>query len=209
MKKFEKTNWRQFAKFLTILLGSNYEIALYVDSENPNNELQNIFQTKKYKNTISKATLNKIKKEALKNAQSYKVITDKSKKLTTFIFFIKNDKQKIDGLLSINYHASNDMVAVDKLIKSLNLQNFFQESTKRSQQNSFSDSIEDVIYNVINPQYLDSKMILTPEQKKTIITKLYEENIFSRRGAVSTVAKILRMSIPTVYSYLRKIKTDE
>lgn len=209
MKKFEKTNWRQFAKFLTILLGSNYEIALYVDSENPNNELQNIFQTKKYKNTISKATLNKIKKEALKNAQSYKVITDKSKKLTTFIFFIKNDKQKIDGLLSINYHASNDMVAVDKLIKSLNLQNFFQESTKRSQQNSFSDSIEDVIYNVINPQYLDSKMILTPEQKKTIITKLYEENIFSRRGAVSTVAKTLRMSIPTVYSYLRKIKTDE
>ena len=195
MEKFEIENWQQFAFLLTRILGSSYEIAFYADDKN-------IFQTKDFENVISKNDLKKLKNKA----ENYQIITNKAKKIITFIFFIKDAEQKIVGTFLINHNASSNTSAIDKLIKSLNLQDFFQESTKRSQRLAFSDSIEDVIYNVVDPKFLDSKMILTPDQKKAVINKLYEQDIFSRRGAVSTVAKVLRMSEPTVYSYLLKIK---
>lgn len=191
MEKFEIDNWRQFAILLTTVLGSSYEIAFYANDKN-------IFQTKGFKKIISESDLNK--------SNNYQIITNKAKKITTFVFFIRDAEGENSGTIFINHNASSDIAAIDKLIKSLNLQDFFHDSTKRSQQNTFSDSIEDVIYNVIDPKYLDSQMILSPDQKKYIITKLYEEDVFSRRGAVSTVAKVLRMSEPTVYSYLHKIK---
>ncbi|MFT8632944.1 MAG: helix-turn-helix domain-containing protein, partial [Liquorilactobacillus ghanensis] len=62
-----------------------------------------------------------------------------------------------------------------------------------------------VIYSIINPSLLKSDISLSQEKKIQICSKLNDRGIFQIKGAISKVAKLLKVSEPSVYRYLKII----
>lgn len=71
---------------------------------------------------------------------------------------------------------------------------------------NFAVNIEQLIEQIVPPHYLDPNISLTMEQRLEIIKELDEKNVFQLKGAVSDVAKVLNVSEPTMYRYLKQIK---
>lgn len=65
------------------------------------------------------------------------------------------------------------------------------------------ETIEGIIYSIVPSDLLDKQTPLNKELKIKIIRQLNEKGIFQIKGAVSQVAKILNISDPSVYRYLK------
>jgi predicted transcriptional regulator YheO len=72
-----------------------------------------------------------------------------------------------------------------------------------------ADSVEGVVHNAVNDIVVDiSTNISIPnhEKNKYIVYGLYEKGIFEIKGSVVLVAKELKLSKYTIYSYIRELK---
>ncbi|HHU20673.1 MAG TPA: hypothetical protein GXZ58_10780 [Bacilli bacterium] len=69
----------------------------------------------------------------------------------------------------------------------------------------FSQSIEEIIFTIIPEENL-KRNNLSPSDRIEIVKTLNDRGIFSMKGAVSSVADILQVSIPTIYRYIKEIK---
>ena len=50
---------------------------------------------------------------------------------------------------------------------------------------------------------------MTPQEKEQVIQALEHQGVFSTKGSVGQAAKELNISEPTVYRYLRRIRTRD
>lgn len=194
--------WKDFAQFLSSVLGNSYELDLY---ELKQGQPLQLIQLNPLNNPKIYQQI-KAQFKAGKTAASQQTLINKPDRLKSSLFLIKDEAENAVGLFAITHDLSSETNAIDSLISSLNLQEFFQDSSKRTVAKSFSNSIEDAIKQSIDPKYLDTKMLLSPAQKEKIIAKLYQQGIFARKRAVPVVAKVLRMSEPSVYRYLHQVK---
>lgn len=155
----------------------------------------------------------------------YKAQTKENKLLNGSTFFIKKG-DKLVGILCINHDTSEIQKAVHKIIEIENLSGFgeitaslmsdlgdssnFGESpqpqnTQISIEN-LSHNIEDILAQSIDLNYLKSGFTLSATQKNDIIKNLYQKGIFNIKGSLYIVAKLLKISEPSVYRYLNKLK---
>ena len=155
----------------------------------------------------------------------YKAQTKENKLLNGSTFFIKKG-DKLVGILCINHDTSEIQKAVHKIIEIENLSGFgeitaslmsdlgdssnFGESpqpqnTQISIEN-LSHNIEDILAQSIDLNYLKSGFALSATQKNDIIKNLYQKGIFNIKGSLYIVAKLLKISEPSVYRYLNKLK---
>ncbi|MCH3904411.1 MAG: helix-turn-helix domain-containing protein [Lactobacillus sp.] len=92
----------------------------------------------------------------------------------------------------------------------MDILNIPQESEKSNHTDEpeevLATSVEGLIYSVVDPKMLQSNMLLSPKQKEKLISELHIKGVFSVKGSVQKVAKILRISEPTIYRYLRNLK---
>lgn len=158
----------------------------------------------------------------------YKAQTKENKLLNGSTFFIKKG-DKLVGILCINHDTSEIQKAVHKIIEIENLSGFgeitaslMSDSSKTSDfgespqpQNAqisienLSHNIEDILAQSIDLNYLKSGFTLSATQKNDIIKNLYQKGIFNIKGSLCIVAKLLKISEPSVYRYLNKLKKDE
>ncbi|MGF9858494.1 helix-turn-helix domain-containing protein [Priestia endophytica] len=73
----------------------------------------------------------------------------------------------------------------------------------------FTDSLDEVVYSIIDPTLLNPNVALKQEQKVEIISQLYKKGIFQLKGAVSQVAELLNIFEPSVYRYLKMIDNNK
>lgn len=139
---------------------------------------------------------------------NYKSVSEKGHEMCSSTYFIK-DNEEIIGMLCINRDISKILEVKSLIDEIFNTQNIAAEEqmiTEKFAQSSEqlkSGSIDDIVksYN-IPPQRMSS------EEKINVVKKLDEAGIFLIKGAVSDVAKILYVSEPTIYRYLKMIKNS-
>lgn len=133
--------------------------------------------------------------------------------LKSSTFFIRDSKDNLIGLLCINtdetiFHKLKEVTSLleDNFnILQLEKNNLILEDTER-----FTSSIEEIVENAINDVLLmKNKNIneLKQHDRLEIIANLNSDGVFLLKGAVTELAKQLKISEPTIYRYLQKIKS--
>lgn len=132
-------------------------------------------------------------------------------------YFIRDDHGKIVGVLCINMDISS-FVETKKLLDDLiNCEAAPAPAEKAAPDlvdvfENLHSSVEDVLATIID-NVLD-KYAVPPErmsldEKLEVVNRLNENGLFLLKGGLSELAKRMRVSEPTIYRYLSKIKDKE
>lgn len=215
MKKSKEQFYKKFTEYLGKSLGPDYEIIVH-SIENGNYKKSHVIALangyvsgRNFDSPLTDLALLMIKNKEFEHSDykiNYKASTKSNKEIIGSTFFIKDEKGKLEGLLCINHDLTQLTKAAKDLITSLNIPKTDSSISKNQASEALSESIEDTIYSLIDPTFLNTNMILSPQQKENIIGKLYEKGVFSMKGSVLKVAKILKTSEPTIYRYLKNFK---
>ncbi|MGX7014453.1 helix-turn-helix transcriptional regulator [Vagococcus silagei] len=219
MKKEKLERYKSLTIFLGETLGTNYEIVLHTVDPNGNVEIAAIqnghITQRKVGGPTSEFAINLIKDKTYENKEyltSYKAFAKDHTTLKGSTFFIKEEGQLV-GLLCINFNPEKYVNLAEDILGLVNLPvSFLQNSPQlieldnESPVEFFSESIEEIIYSLIDPVLLDDRVTLNPKEKQAIVEELYLKGVFNLKDAVPEVAKILKSSIPTIYRYLKKIQ---
>lgn len=219
----EKSFYINLVQFLGEVLGPKYEIVYHVISKRGsyiaaicNNHISG--RTIKSPLTAFANQLIQDKVYLQKDfIHGYKAAITGKRVITGSTFFIKNKDNEITGLFCINHDNTEIRETLNKFIELENLQSFFclkNENTsiasKFKKENSdivledLNLSIDELVEGIIGMYH--SSYNLTTLQKQDCIEKIFSSGIFNIKGAISTVARILNLSEPSVYRYLQKIK---
>ncbi|KAB7886118.1 helix-turn-helix transcriptional regulator [Poseidonibacter ostreae] len=204
------------ADFLGEVLGENTEIILH-DLTNYQKSIVYIINGnisgRKIGDSITDLMLDFILSESKGNKQficNYNSKNVEGKLLYSSTYFIRDDSNKIVGALGLNsdYQDVKNSLSfltsllpnyVDDKIASLNI---IKENLSSDGQELTLNKIDAIInqFNVIPTR-------MTPKEKTEVISALNECGIFNIRGSVQEVATKLQMSEPSIYRYIKKIKS--
>ncbi|WP_164091334.1 helix-turn-helix transcriptional regulator [Poseidonibacter lekithochrous] len=204
------------ADFLGEVLGSNTEIILH-DLTNYEESIVYIINghisNRKIGGRPTDLILEFIAAEAEGNKQFISNYNSKSiegKLLYSSTYFIRDDENKIVGALGLNsdYHEVKKSLSfltsllpnyVDDKVLSLNN---IKENLNTDPQELTLNKI-DAILNEFD--IVPNRM--TTDEKTEVITALNDCGVFNIRGSVQEVASKLQMSEPSIYRYIKKIKS--
>ena len=113
-------------------------------------------------------------------------------------------KEQIIGLICINFYMSTPYIDV---LKSMGMNQYLQMQPEHFADNPIHTIPEAVAEARLSVE--SNRSILPSQQKKAIISILYDRGIFSIKNAVDIVAKELGISVNTVYLHLRAKKKEE
>lgn len=146
--------------------------------------------------------------ENMHSLTNYKGLSTTGKKLRSSTFFIRDDTQKIIGLLCINIDDEKLVQFRDYLDSVLQTP---KQSDKADPVERFSRTVDvlayDSIENVIEAYGVPPDR-MSQSEKIEIIKKLNEGGVFLLKGTVTKVASRLNVSEATVYRYLNGIKKE-
>lgn len=202
------------ASYLGTVLGEDYEVVVHsVNKERiENSEIIAIenghISRRTVHSPLTDLALNMIKNKDYQHSDfktNYKAVTKDGIKMNGSTFFIKDEQGELEGLLCIN-HDTSKIQRIASEILSLSGQSFTNTvEVSNDSVEMLSSSVEDIVYSVVDPVFLNQDMVLSPKQKEQVITTLYEKGVFAVKGSVQKVAKLLRISEPTVYRYLKEM----
>jgi predicted transcriptional regulator YheO len=218
--------------FLGRVLGPDYEVALHEINENTQSIVaisNGHVSGRKVGAPVTDWALKMIKDKAYLNHDyilNYKGIAKSGKILRSSTFFIKNDQDKLVGMLCINFDNSRFLELSKKIMDLCNVNAdpswkgnhlLFSVSNSLSGQSagqveSFPDSISEIIEDVIKSSLSNSNIPvdrLTQAEKLHIVDLLNQKGIFLLKGAVSQTAKQLSCSEPTIYRYLNMLTSEK
>jgi len=142
---------------------------------------------------------------------NYNSKTNNNKVLYSSTFFIRDENNEVIGALCLN----SDYTEIEKsfsLISSF-LPNFNRQIVTNNhaevKENLSSDS-QQITLNKIDSvidEFGISPSRMTIDEKTKIISELQEFGVFMLRGSVQEVSQKLSMSEPSVYRYIKKIKS--
>lgn len=211
--------------FLGVVLGPNYEIILHM-IENESAHIEAIVN-----NHISGRTINapltgfalKLIKEKVylqyDYFTNYKAISKKGHNIVGSTFFIKDENNNLEGLLCINTDYTEYEELSKKILQLANINLLERDFSKDKSQfirldekyhikNSgdvveiFSNNIDDIIAESIDPEILKKSTLLNQKGKIQFVETLESKGVFQLKGAVAHVAKVLDISEPSIYRYL-------
>ncbi|KAJ49958.1 putative transcriptional regulator YheO [Clostridium tetanomorphum] len=203
--------------FIGDALGASCEVVLH-DTRNASNSViaikNNNVSGRKIGSPLTDLALKKLKDEKKNPEQyitKYSGKTKDGKILNSSTYFIRNNDNKIIGMLCIN-------IDVTKLINFKNLFNeltneligegkedFIEEQNKESE--NFTESIEELVMSIIENTLLEVDIPperMSPDEKMNVVHSLNEKGVFLIKGAIGDVAKQLKTSENTIYRYLNK-----
>lgn len=123
--------------------------------------------------------------------------------MRTIQIVITNEGKAI-GLLGISFNMT---IPLTEFISTFSL--FHSPSQPDSKEMLVADSVEGLIHNAVTDIVQDISTNLNipnHEKNKYIVYGLYEKGIFEIKGSVVLVAKELKLSKYTIYSYIRELK---
>lgn len=210
--------YKSLIQFLGDIIGEQFEIVLHVIEEN-NVRIEAIVNGQLSGRTTN-SPLTKFALELIESktylekdyVTSYKTVTNSGKILQGATFFIKSD-DKLEGMMCINMDYSGQVELAENVIKMLHLPKKFtakellghmDEKEADDFTEILSENVQDIIHEYIDPNLINDNVSLTQEARLEIIKTLESKGVFQLKGAVTHVAKILKVSEPTIYRY-RKI----
>lgn len=222
--------YSRLVDFLGRVLGPDYEVALHEINESTQSIVaisNGHVSGRKVGAPVTDWALKMIKDNVYLNNDyilNYKGVTKCGKILRSSTFFIKNDQDKLIGMLCINFDNSRylelskrimDLCNADSLWKDNNL--LFSVSNSlpgqsSGQVESFPDSISEIIEDVIKNSLTNSNIPvdrLTQAEKLHIVDSLNQKGVFLLKGAVSQTAKQLSCSEPTIYRYINILTSEK
>ncbi|MGX7349522.1 helix-turn-helix transcriptional regulator [Dolosicoccus paucivorans] len=208
-------HYAQMVNYFGELLGPQYEIILHIIHPDGGSHIGAIAN-----NELSGRSLDApLTDFALKMVQektyleksyvtNYKGVMSNGREFKSSTLFITDENNELIGLLCVNFDVRAYESVADQL---LTLIGSSKQLTSRPVDaaeplENFAVNIEQLIEQIVPPHYLDPNISLTMEQRLEIIKELDEKNVFQLKGAVSDVAKVLNVSEPTMYRYLKQIK---
>lgn len=210
----------QFVNFLGQAMGPNCEVVLH-DLTDPDNAIIAIANGHISGRQIGGPTTDlvlKVLKEGLEGDKAfianYNARVKNNNICRSSSFFIRDENNKIVGVLCVNVDISNFVEArrlLDGLI-SCEVQPQTSKKTTAGVVNVFENlhsSIDDVltviIDNVLN-KYEVTPDRMSFDEKVDVVKCLNQNGLFLLKGGLSELASRLQISEPTIYRYLNKIK---
>lgn len=151
--------------------------------------------------------------EHMDYAINYKTFGSNGKLLRSCSYFIKHQDQLI-GMLCINVNISDYAYINETLRRILGIREDasiqyrmdapLEVLSNSSIEMKISQCMNEVMNDMGYPHFYP-KDHLTVDEKMMIMRKLQEVGIFHVKGAISTVARELGASEPTIYRYLKKL----
>ncbi|EAI1537711.1 transcriptional regulator [Campylobacter jejuni] len=222
MDEGQKQQFIKLTYFLGEVLGEQYEIVFHVITEDgayiaaiANSHVSGRTLESPLSAFASELVQNKayLKEDFLCD---YKALIGKSKLVRGSTFFIKNSDELV-GILCINHDTSmmRDLVCRIIDIEKLGDMSEFLNQDKENNTSvdslgnieTLSHSIEEILAQSIDMNYLNSDYQLSMAQKEEITKTLYQKGIFNIKGSVPIVARLLKISEPSVYRYLKNFKS--
>jgi len=128
--------------------------------------------------------------------------------------FIKDENEKLLGMLCINYNTARLNDAVNRIFELFQLHPIAKAAPQEDEAlpphdptaEYFTSSIETLISSMLNVSTPRER--LTQEEKIDIVRGLNQKGIFQIKGAVSEVAAQLCTSEASIYRYLGKINKE-
>lgn len=226
-------SYARLVAFLGKVLSPDYEIALHrIDTENK--AIMAIANGHVSGRTVG-APITDLALKLIKSREyeskdyvlNYKGLSKDGKILRSSTFFIKDDDNRLIGLLCINFDDSRAvdisqqimslcMPGADRSVENHELSNINQDfplanvivDPVENFSHSISEMVESVIKNCLpDPNIPVSR--LTQDEKSHIVDVLNQKGIFMLKGAVSQVARSLSCSEPTVYRYLNMLNSEK
>ncbi|EDO7596932.1 helix-turn-helix transcriptional regulator [Campylobacter coli] len=222
MDEGQKQQFIKLTYFLGEVLGEQYEIVFHVITEDgayiaaiANSHISGRSLDSPLTAFASELMQNKkyLEKDFLCD---YKALVGKSKLVRGSTFFIKNSDELV-GILCINHDTSMMRDLVCKIIDIEKLGDMSEFLNQDKENNTsvdslgnietLSHSIEEILAQSIDMNYLNSDYQLSMAQKEEITKTLYQKGIFNIKGSVPIVARLLKISEPSVYRYLKNFKS--
>lgn len=125
-------------------------------------------------------------------------------------YLIRDENDEIIGILCINFNLDFYLQAEQELQQILHLQESDSSTSNSARiQESIQPSIEEVLTHMIDTVIAKTNIPptrLSTDEKIDIIRQLNKDGLFLIKGGLSSLAKRLNISDPTLYRYLNKIK---
>lgn len=212
-------NYIMIAEFVAKCLGDNVEVVIHDFSAGFNQSVVAIFnghvsgrQVGAPMTPTGLAFLQE--KEIMKRnyIANYNGTTIDGKPVRSSTFFIRNKKNKVIGTFCVNVDISQYLILskmLERLVYTENMNgnpgaeypNFLKESFPRTLEEHIEISVSTRI-----AQTGRSLSEFTANDNIAVISELEKQSLFSIKGSVKAVATALRISQPTVYRYLEKIR---
>ncbi|AEE90369.1 YheO-like domain-containing protein [Tepidanaerobacter acetatoxydans Re1] len=206
--------------FIAGIVGPNCEVVLH-DCSNVDESIiaikNNHISGRKVGGPLTDLGLKLLKEGSYKKKNfllNYPGKSSDGRKLRSSTYFIKDEKNELIGMLCINIDLTDALAAqkfINVFIKTDGDNNNFRESAGTEPflgiPENLSCSIDEIVYatidNTISGLAIPPER-LSPDEKTAVVQQLNEKGVFLLKGAVASVAKILKVSENTVYRYLNK-----
>lgn len=198
--------------FLGEALGKNCEVVLH-DLEDPDNSVIAIshgeLSSRKIGDPMTNLLLRVLQKSNDNNfLTNYTAKASHGKKFKASTYFITNKDGKKIGALCLNFEISRYQNLFDDLNEILDFTNNSLLETESCEE-TFTSSSEDTINLLVNTALSHSLVAVEDmpvDDKLSIIDTLVKEGAFLYKGSVPQVADLLKVSEPTIYRYIAKVK---
>ncbi|MBO0477653.1 PAS domain-containing protein [Vagococcus sp. DIV0080] len=211
------TYYENLVPFLHNILGPNSEVLLH-DVSSPDSSIVAVagnLSNRKIGGPLTNMALKQIQEKKYliqDNSGTYKSFTIDGKACRSSSYFIKDDNNKLLGMLCINILVS-DLIDIQETLNQLiglpKEQHEENHDAKLGEDHeNLGQSIEELLTSLIDSVLIkyDFSKELSIDNKVSIITELNEKGVFLLKGGVAEVAHRIEMSEPSVYRYLSKIK---
>lgn len=210
----------QFVNFLGQAMGPNCEVVLH-DLTDPDNAIIAIANGHISGRKIGGPTTDlvlKVLKEGLEKEKAfianYNARVKSNHICRSSSFFIRDENDKIVGVLCVNVDISN-FVEARKLLDDLICCELQPRTAEKATtgavtvfehlHSSVDDVLTAIIDNVLN-QYEVTPDRMSLDEKVAVVKRLNENGLFLLKGGLIELARRMQISEPTIYRYLNKIK---
>jgi len=210
-------SYKPLVSFIAEIYGENCEVLLH-NLEDLNHSIvaieNNHITNREINGTITDFAFKIVKEpdeyKDVKYITNYKGKTkDGTKTLRSSTFFIRNEKEELIGMLCTNV----DVTSLKNARNTLDSLLFLDD--KECKEDEFVEEFNADIENFVElklKKALDKYQIkpsrMTPDEKKQVVKKLYENEVFLIKGSIKEIAKKLNVSSQTIYRYLNEIKNE-
>lgn len=226
-------NYINLMNFMSKSIGPDYEISL-IDTRDGKNKIIAM----EYGNISGRHVgeeIPQIVKKAIEDKEYEKTdyIADRTsysksgKALRTSMFFIKDEKNKLEGIMCINFDDTRyqeigknimylchpDRYTDQRMVNHNSPEEFFMEKeTVETKEQGESMTIEETIESIVDSEINDLSIPverLTQDEKVQIVKSLDNKGVFMMKGSVGIFSKKLDISQASVYRYINLAREEE
>ena len=220
--------YTKLVEFLGLTLGPSYEITLH-DIRGKESSIVAIVNGSISGRDLDSPPTAMAMKAMMENAAgrdfhtNYIGLAKSNKMLRSSTYYIKDEENKLVGMLCINFDDSEFQALSSQLFQLIHPDSYVENNIvirsdvlssfeDNDETEHFGDSVTSAADSVIQ-EILDEEGVsvdqLTQAEKIRIVARLKEKGIFRLKSSVVHVSDVLRSSPASIYRYLNKVQQEE